>query len=148
MITEKIIYMNHNKNIDLDCLPSTRFILDTGRWYIHRPKRSCQIVFPVARPPIWFREGKNTPAKPSVTAAKHIHYPQAPEGKTALNDCLVMTIGGTRYTVKSIFSQNGGDFREMLEAAVVSRAARCLSAGGAAPEADTPQAVASAGQGA
>lgn len=111
----------------------TEPLLDMGRLYFNSPAKPCWPVFLVEFPAIQLWGHKNTRAGASGTAVKDVHYPKAPKGKTALNDSLTMTIGGVRYTVKSIFAEDGGDFREMFEAAVVSRAARRLSAQGTTP---------------
>ena len=145
MTSEKNICISHNKSVDLSGLFPASSRSDTVRWYTNRQGRPCWPAFLVKFPAIRFGEEKPAPAAPPDAAARDVHYPQAPDGKAALNDSLVMTIGGTRYTVKSIFSENGGDFREMFEAAVVSRAARSLSDRGAAPVTDMPQAAAFAG---
>lgn len=142
MIQEKYFCSNRaNPNI-LNYLSTAGPLPDTGRMYINRPALPSWPAFLVRFPAIQTRKKKAAPAGPSGAGGADIHYPQAPEGKTALNDSLSMTIGGVRYTVKSIFSENGGDFREMLEAAVLGRAARSLSAGGTVP----PQSGIPAGQ--
>jgi len=126
MNQETILY-NKPKNLSI-AGRDTEPLLDRGRLYANRPARPCWPVFLVGFPAIQLWKHKDTRAGDPGTAAQDVHYPTAPKGKTALNDSLTMTIGGVRYTVRSIFAEDGGDFREMLEAAVVSRAARSLSA--------------------
>lgn len=133
MMQEKYFCTNRTNLNILNCLSTAGPLPDTRRVYINRPALPSWQAFLVRFPAIKTKKKKAAPAGPSRTGDADIHYPQAPEGKTALNDSLSMTIGGVRYTVKSIFSENGGDFREMLEAAVLGRAARSLSAGETAP---------------
>ena len=105
-------------------------LIDMSRLHTNHPAKPCWPAFLVTFPAIQLWEHRNARAGDSGTAVQDIHYPWASKGKTALNDSLTMTIGGVRYTVRSVFAEDGGDFREMFEAAVVSRAARCLSAQG------------------
>ncbi len=128
MNQETILY-NKPDNLSIT-YRDTEPLLDMGRLYTNHPARPCWPVFLVEFPAIQLWGHKGTRAGDSGTAAQDVHYPKAPKGKTALNDSLTMTIGGVRYTVRSIFAEDGGDFREMFEAAVVSRAARHLSAQG------------------
>lgn len=109
--------------------------MDMRRIYTNFSPKSCLPAFLGTFPTFQFLKCKNNRAGTSGEAAGNIHYPEAPAGKTALNDSLTMTIGGVFYTVKSIFAENGGDLREMLEAAVVSRAARSLAGSPAGQEA-------------
>lgn len=136
MNQEAILYNKHNKPENLLFInPDSEPIIDMSRLYTNHPAKPCWPAFLVTFPAIQLWEHGDAQAGDSGTAVQDIHYPWAPKGKTALNDRLTMTIGGVRYTVKSIFAEDGGDFREMFEAAVVSRAARSLTGSPAGKEA-------------
>lgn len=129
------IYYNSPKNVILfnrDREPVT----DTSRIYTNISTKSLMAAFLGRFPARRFSKCRDNGAGAPGETAENIHYPQAPAGKTALNDSLTMTIGGVSYTVKSVFAEDGGDLREMLEAAVVSRAARSLSSEKTAQRAD------------